>query len=181
MSSDHKQGVDERSKDEPTGFLERRRFTLLATATLLLVLALLAVVTYSLRKRTVTPSQFEALSGLADKYYAEKDYERAIDLFKQLIPRTPASVAARLRQNLGNAYLQRGELAEAEAEYKALLDEGVRNPRLLLNLGLAVYKQGRTGEAIEYYQATIEEYEETNPPAALRAAQAIEILNQVPK
>ncbi len=50
-----------------------------------------------------------------------------------------------------NESYQQGDYAQAEGQYKKILDAGMRNGRVYYNLGNALFRQGKTGEAIQNY------------------------------
>lgn len=62
---------------------------------------------------------------------------------------TSAEPAAMLLK-ANESYL-RGDYANAEVLYRAILDTGLRNGKVYYNLGNALFRQGRTGEAIQHY------------------------------
>ncbi len=67
---------------------------------------------------------------------------------------SPRSV--RIRYNLGNAYLRRGEWIRAEENYRAALAIYPEFEDGRMNLGMAVLQQGRARESIEHFRAVLD-------------------------
>jgi Flp pilus assembly protein TadD len=68
--------------------------------------------------------------------------------------------SARIRFNLGNAFLRRSQFEMAEESYRAALAIYRDFGDARLNLGMAVLQQGRAREAIEHFTAVIERHPE---------------------
>lgn len=64
--------------------------------------------------------------------------------------------SARIRYNLGNAWLQRGDFAQAEAEYRKALDIYPDFADALGNLGMAYLQEGKGQAALETLQRASE-------------------------
>lgn len=77
-----------------------------------------------------------------------------ITLFSDAVVKTPQS--GEVHNNLGNAYLLRGDYAKAFTEYEKTIQINPRHPQALYNLGLCCSHLGRMDKAIEYYRAFLQ-------------------------
>jgi tetratricopeptide (TPR) repeat protein len=68
--------------------------------------------------------------------------------------------SARIRFNLGNAYLRQSRFAKAEEHYRSALGIYTEFDDARLNLGMAVLQQGRAREAIEHLTTIVEHHPE---------------------
>ena len=74
------------------------------------------------------------------------DWRDDFSLYESAARVSPKS--ARIRYNLGNAWLRRGQYREAEREYRRALDVYPEFADATGNLGFALLQQGRAGEAL---------------------------------
>jgi tetratricopeptide (TPR) repeat protein len=89
-----------------------------------------------------------ALGLLGSRHAADfRDDER---LWRATLEQNPNSAIA--RNNLGELFFQRGEIAAAEAEYHRGLEANPDFPELHNNLGNALARKGKVDEAIVHYR-----------------------------
>ncbi|MBN1268489.1 MAG: tetratricopeptide repeat protein [Kiritimatiellae bacterium] len=157
--------------------LDRHRMLVLGGAVVAFVVAVLAVAFYSLSKTTLTMPTFEALSGLAQRHYAEGRYEEAVRLYEE-ISRT-ARGAAPIETMLGNSFFRLGDYGQAERHYREALAKDPNAPAALVNLGLTLYHQGRLDEARACYQQAVELHGTRMPVVRHRAATALMLIDQM--
>ncbi len=81
------------------------------------------------------------------------DWKDDLALYGSAARVSPRSV--RIRFNLGNAHLRRGDWSLAEENYRAALDIYPGFDDALMNLGMALLQQGRVPEAIEHLTAAV--------------------------
>lgn len=74
------------------------------------------------------------------------DWKDDFSLYGSAVAVSPRS--ARIRHNLGNAYLRRGELQEAEAQFRTALEIYADFNDARINLGVSLIQQGRAAEAL---------------------------------
>ncbi len=80
-----------------------------------------------------------------------------VDLYLAMKSQPSLSPAMRLlvRNNLGQLLLDRGELAEARAEFEAAVHVGPDDPRTHNNMGVLLIREGRSLEAVPWLEAAI--------------------------
>jgi tetratricopeptide (TPR) repeat protein len=83
-----------------------------------------------------------------------RDWRDAETLYTQTLEHSPGS--ARVRLNLGNLLLERGETERALAEFAAGLAVAPRDPDLLTNAGVAAMRLGRFVDAERALQQVVE-------------------------
>lgn len=92
-------------------------------------------------------------------YYLEgqpKDYDRAIGRFKQAQRFSPGWMYP--RHNLALAYIERGDYASAEREYRDAISADPLQPALYYNLGLLFHRLNRRAEAQATYKKAFDIY-----------------------
>ncbi|MCZ6696243.1 MAG: tetratricopeptide repeat protein [Acidobacteria bacterium] len=82
------------------------------------------------------------------------DWRDDLTLYGSSARVSPRSV--RIRYNLGNAYLRRGEWIRAEENYHAALGIYPDFDDARMNLGMAVLQQGRARESMEHFRAVLD-------------------------
>jgi tetratricopeptide (TPR) repeat protein len=127
-------------------------------------------------KTAPTPAEYESIKGLADRKYADGDYEGARLLYQDVLPSTPSHLQGHIHDGIGRTLLQMGRYEEAEQELRQVLDRGLETPRTLMNLALALYRQGRAEEAIPLYRRVTGEYRDVEPALTRRAETALSLL-----
>lgn len=155
-------------------WLDRHRSLVLRSAIALAASAVLAVGLAVLVRQSMPRPSIQALAGLAQRHYVEGDYERAIEIYRDLLPGTRG--ASMVELFLGNAYLKKGEFVSAEKCYVNVLGKDPSSPPARLNLALALYRQGRKREAAEQYTQFVERYGNQHPDLALRAQTALKLI-----
>lgn len=95
-----------------------------------------------------SPDQPDALhlSGMID--LAQGRLASAIERMRAALVSAGAKPAPHFHSNLANALRERGDLAEAEAEYRAAIAAGGGTPDVLNNLGIALIHLQRFEEAV---------------------------------
>ena len=102
---------------------------------------------------TRAPGNYNALSYLAQIEMTNGDPRRAVELYRQLVARTPGLSE---RSNLGIAYFLIGSYREAEATFEPIHREQPGNPFYALNLADAMLLNGREAEAKALYARVVE-------------------------
>lgn len=106
------------------------------------LVAIVALTPVSLKSQQ-EPAQ--ALYDLAGKALDTGHAAKAIELYQELLQRTPGSIEA--CTNLGVALAREGRYDEAAQQYRQVLSRDPQNETALLNLALAFYKKGDLGSA----------------------------------
>lgn len=91
----------------------------------------------------------------------EHDYEKAIELFENLIEKEPGVTAPYV--NVAMAYVKINELAQAEEHLKAALELVPDHPVASNEYGLLLRRGGRFTEAREIYNKTLKSFPEYLP------------------
>jgi tetratricopeptide (TPR) repeat protein len=95
-----------------------------------------------------------SVARAADRYREEGRFDDAIMLCLQELKNRPTYVSARVV--LGRAYLERGDLQEAESEFHRVVELSPENLRARVHLGQICEAQGRLTDAIGHYQTALE-------------------------
>jgi tetratricopeptide (TPR) repeat protein len=95
-----------------------------------------------------------ALLGGARAALRIPDWKDDLALYRSAVTVSPSS--ARIRHNLGNAYLRRGALREAEAEFRAALAIYPEFNDSRVNLAAALIRQERAAEAVPLLETAAE-------------------------
>jgi DNA-binding winged helix-turn-helix (wHTH) protein/tetratricopeptide (TPR) repeat protein len=96
----------------------------------------------------------ERLMIEADFAAARRDWPRAIELYQRHAALYPRDVTG--RQNLGQVYLNAGQLVDAVDNLQLALKEDPTNPKLLNNAAVAYAKLDRFGDAIPLFERAIQ-------------------------
>lgn len=116
------------------------------------------------RLLTSDPGHVPALSLLAQIELSSGSPERAVQLYRRLVERSPA---VNERSNLGTALLLLRRYAEAEEQLRIAVDREPGNPLYLLGLGDALWLLGRREEAGAAYGRVVELIEaDTSAPSS---------------
>jgi len=99
------------------------------------------------------PQHFRAMSFLAQLELLQGDPERAVELYRQLIARSPEVTEL---SNIGLAYQLAGHLEDAEAAYRQAYEREPTNPVATLNLADALQLLGHGDEAATLYRAVVD-------------------------
>lgn len=97
----------------------------------------------------------------------QKDYYKAIEEFKKAKKFSPGWMYP--RHNLALTYIERGEYASAEQEYREAITVDRLQPALYYNLGLLYHRLNRRSEADATYKKAIEIYGATLTELQARA------------
>jgi tetratricopeptide (TPR) repeat protein len=159
---------------EMVDWMDQHRLTVLGAATALVALAIIALTLVFHWSSRLPGSSLKALTGLAECYYIDQDYEKAIDLYNQVLDNSGNLWMVHAR--LAAAYYHTGDLPKAEHHYLAALRAGGSDPSLMLNLGLTLYEQGKIEDAMRCYQTIAEKH----PQMRRRARLASQLIQQNP-
>jgi tetratricopeptide (TPR) repeat protein len=96
------------------------------------------------------PSNAEGYQLLGVANVNEKDFDAALEAFRQALQLAPNS--ARTRNNLANIYVAQGKLDLAEKEFRTVLRAAPANRDANYNLGLVLLAEGAPAKAIPYFQ-----------------------------
>jgi serine/threonine-protein kinase len=126
-----------------------------------------------------SPADFDGQSMLATIELLNGDANRAIELYRQLVNRSPGTTEL---SNLSVAYLFAGRYAEAADTVKTILARESGNPLYVLNLGDAYLLMGHRSEAEEQYHKVLAlagtDPSKTDPQFLTVKAQALAHLGQ---
>jgi tetratricopeptide (TPR) repeat protein/predicted Ser/Thr protein kinase len=126
-----------------------------------------------------SPADFDGLSMLATIELLNGDANRSIELYRQLVGRSPGTTEL---SNLSVAYLFARRYAEAAETVKAILAREPGNPLYILNLGDAYLLMGHRPEAEEQYRKVLAltgaDLSKTDPQFLTVKAQALAHLGQ---
>ncbi|MDQ7054440.1 MAG: tetratricopeptide repeat protein [candidate division KSB1 bacterium] len=92
----------------------------------------------------------EKLLVLGLRYYKNRDFDRAIEMFQQAIRKFPDFKEA--HSILGNAYFRKGAYAQAFRAYLRVLEIDPRDMTALENIGVIYANQGALDKAIRQWQ-----------------------------
>ncbi len=92
----------------------------------------------------------EKLLVLGLRYYKNRDFDRAIEMFQEAIRKFPDFKEA--HSILGNAYFRKGAYAEAFRAYLRVLEIDPRDMTALENIGVIYANQGALDKAIRQWQ-----------------------------
>jgi protein O-mannosyl-transferase len=107
--------------------------------------------------RAMVAAAVVAVAAFAWTARAQTDYWKDTEtLMRHTIEATPNNLLA--YNNLGNAYLDKGDFAEAERCFRRLLDIGPETCEAYYNLGVALGEQNRIGEAERCYEEALRVY-----------------------
>ncbi len=85
-----------------------------------------------------------------DKKYGEEEYERAIEYYKQALPK--ADNPGEINYRIAESYRRSNRLAQAEPFYKAALDANLRREDAYFYYGMALKANGNYEEALNQLQ-----------------------------
>jgi len=125
-------------------------------ATLSILVLITTVVVAAWNSNGMTHSEIEAMTGLACMYCNEGDYDRAIQLYHEVMKKSGNSPFVRI--GLAAAFFEKGNFEKAEKQYRILLETDKNSPIVIYNLGQTLYRQGRLKEARRYFTRFLEEY-----------------------
>ncbi|RAU84192.1 OmpA family protein [Pontibacter arcticus] len=108
-----------------------------------------------------------------DKRFEQEQYERAIEYYKQALPK--AAKPAEVNYKIAEAYRRSNRIAQAELYFKAALDGGFRREDAYFNYGLALKANGKYEEALNQLQKF--EQVATNPQLKTQAASEVQNLS----
>jgi len=83
-------------------------------------------------------------------YFAQGDYDKAIQEYKQAIKIDPNHINTHM--NLGEAYYQKGMYEEAKKEYKYVLSLNNMHIKAHFALGRTLAQEGKKEEARKHYE-----------------------------
>lgn len=95
-----------------------------------------------------------AIARRADRHRKEGRFAEAIALCLQQLRVRPTYISARVV--LGRAYMESGDHAGAEKEFRRVIEMSPENLRARLHLGEICASQGRRDEAIRHYEAALD-------------------------
>jgi serine/threonine-protein kinase len=126
-----------------------------------------------------SPGDFDGLSMLATIELLNGDANRSIELYRQLVSRSPGTTEL---SNLSVAYLFTKRYGEAAETVKTILAREPANPLYALNLGDAYLLMGRRPQAEEQYRKVLAltgaDLSKTDPQFLTVKAQALAHLGQ---
>lgn len=100
------------------------------------------------------PKQPNILGHLGDSYYLTNQYDLAVDCFTRAIAIAPLD--ATLHTNLGNVYVKKGMIAEAQAEFsKAIQTDPAHADINHYNVGVVMLNAGKSEEALQEFQKSV--------------------------
>ncbi|GAB3257270.1 hypothetical protein GCM10027347_19610 [Larkinella harenae] len=93
--------------------------------------------------------QADARFGLANAFYGQKEYTKAVAEYRRAVQFRPQWVEA--RTGLGNALCSNRDYRSARIEYEAALALAPENPNVHLGLGVISHRQGLHEQALEHF------------------------------
>ncbi|NCC50071.1 MAG: tetratricopeptide repeat protein [Spartobacteria bacterium] len=130
-------------------FLDRHALLITAATAALITISVGLFALATLTRKSMTIPEIESNSGLAELYYKQGQYDKALDCYTRLSEAIGENAHFETRR--ANAYFKLGRYEEAEAHYRNALDRGDDSPTPLMNLALTLHRQGRSREAILCY------------------------------
>ncbi len=162
--------------------LFNRRLTAVAGSVLITggvlagVLCTMAFYHLFIKERKTRP-ELETGMGLADIYYMQGEWSKAIPLYEAISGELKSHWNPKLR--LANAYLQRNHIPEAIEIYEELYANSDAPPQYRLNLGLCYLKNGDYDTARSIYREFIQQFGDLYPAASKKASDAIRIMDEM--
>lgn len=105
-------------------------------------------------KRRPEEGSPHSLARIADRYRKQGRFDDAVTICLQALSARPTYMSARVV--LGRAYLERGDHAKAEEEFRRVLELSPEQLRARIHLGQICEARGRMDEAIRHYEAALE-------------------------
>jgi tetratricopeptide (TPR) repeat protein len=150
--------------------------TSMLVVVLLLGASILSISIRYIKKETMTVPDTVAMMGLSKRYYEEGQYDKAIEITRDLDQRNSAYWYSEL--TTGNALFKKGHLDLAENHFRKAVALNTNVPLPLLNLALTCFKQGKYDEARKYYTAVTEQFGIEYPDMSQRALEALQLISQ---
>jgi tetratricopeptide (TPR) repeat protein len=98
------------------------------------------------------PTNADAYASLGQIYVSQNDLTKARDAYVQAVRLDPSSANL---YSLGQTYLEMGQYADAERQFKSVKEKEPAKPNGDYGLGQVYAKQGRTNDAINAFQRAI--------------------------
>lgn len=98
-----------------------------------------------------SPHSLRAMHNLSWRYLLIDDYQNAFAVLRRMLALNPSYYYTRI--NLGKTYVQFGQLAQAEKEFKAAIQIHPDAPEAYFNLGSLYAGTGHLSEARELYES----------------------------
>lgn len=105
---------------------------------------------------SLKPDYAPARNNLGSVYLLQKDWDAAIDCLKELTGNLLYATPHFPRYNIGWAYYNKGDFAQAERYYQEALDFEPDFARALWGMGLVSLTSGKTREAIGYLEKAVQ-------------------------
>ena len=113
----------------------------------------------------IASNKVEKLFRKAERYYNDKEYDKAITISQKIIKNYPDSEKAPQAQFLiGSSYRQRKEYDQAIREFREVISKypsSEEAPRAYLLIGITYAIQGKYDQAIQEFQKIIDGYPDT--------------------
>jgi len=135
------------------------------------LLAAAAVVAVCAGRNRVSPSEMEAVCGLARLHLEQGEADKALAIYTDLLRRTGGAPYVRL--GWAAALCEKGDLRAAEEQYRLLLASDPESPVVLFNLGQCLLKEGRRSEGEAFLKRFIDRYSVAFPELAKKARDAM--------
>jgi Flp pilus assembly protein TadD len=103
---------------------------------------------------TTLSARANAFMQRGDQAAAKREMTAAIEQFAEAVRVTPH--VPTIRVNLANALASAGRFAEAEDEYKSLVEMEPGNAAFINNYGVVLFKQGKKEEAVKQFRKALE-------------------------
>lgn len=93
---------------------------------------------------------------IARTYYAEGQYDKAIEHLRIATEKDPENVEAQLL--LGNVLVERGSVEEGQRVLASIDEAKVKDPIVFLNIGIALLNKQKAKDALPYFEKTVSRF-----------------------
>ncbi|HEY6211936.1 MAG TPA: tetratricopeptide repeat protein [Vicinamibacterales bacterium] len=104
---------------------------------------------------------------LARTYYAEKQYDKAIEHLRLAVQKDPSSIENKLL--LGNILIEQGHAEEGRQVLASVDDAAVKDPTTFVNVGIGLLNQNKPDEALAYFEKAIARFPQSGDAYYYRA------------
>jgi tetratricopeptide (TPR) repeat protein len=90
---------------------------------------------------------------IARSYYAEGQYDKAIEHLRSALADDPENVEVKML--LGSVLLERGDADEGQKVMATIDESRVKDPLIFLNVGIGLLNKNKAKEALPYFEKTV--------------------------
>jgi len=99
------------------------------------------------------PQAHQVEPYIARSYYAEGQFDKAIEYLRSALANDPENVEVKLL--LGSVLLERGDADEGQKILSTIDESRVKDPLIFLNVGIGLLNKNKAKEALPYFAKTV--------------------------